>query len=159
MKRLPERSWLRRLVHDERGNVATEMMAFSPTWLIVFGVFLMNVQLGKNAVQRDMVDHGTAIAADIASKTYCQKQGQSPQAAMTTAIKPLMDLAGSGGNPCTAQATPSGGGSDSGNQQLDVELKCTFPCTVPFASKFMCQGGNVSFEAKQTTVAMGCDGT
>ena len=78
---------------------------------------------------------------------------------MTTAIKPLMDMASSTQNPCQANATPSGGGGDSGNQQLDVELQCKFQCTVPFASKFMCQGGTVSFNGKQTTVAMGCDGS
>ena len=152
--------WLARLAQDEAGHVASELLAFSPTWLIVFGVFLMNVQLGRNAVQRDMVDHSTAIAADIASKTYCQKQGPQTQPAMTTAIAPLMQLASKADNPCTVQATPSGDGDgDSGNQQLDVEITCQFPCTVPFASRFMCQNGNVSFSAKLTTVAMGCDGT
>ena len=150
-------STFQRLLHEESGNVITEMLAFSPTWLIVFGVFLMNVQLGRNCVQRDMVDHATAIAADIASKTYCQKQGTQPQPAMTTAITPLMQLASSANNPCTVKATPSGGGGDPGSVPLDVEITCTFPCTVPFASKFMCQGGNVNFTATQTTVAMGCD--
>jgi hypothetical protein len=154
------RSGLARLVRDESGNVITEMLAFSPTWLIVFGVFLMNVQLGRNCVQRDMVDHATAIGADIASKTYCQKQGPQPQQAITTAIQPLMQLASSANNPCTVQVTPSGGGGgDSGSVPLDVQITCQFPCTVPFASKFMCQGGNVNFTATQSTVAMGCDGT
>jgi len=104
-----------------------------------------------------MVDHATAIAADIASKTYCQKQGPAPQQAITAAIQPLMQLASSANNPCTVKATPSGGGGDPGSVPLDVEITCTFPCTVPFASKFMCQGGNVNFTATQTTVAMGCD--
>jgi len=149
---------VRRLLRDESGNAITELLAFSPTWLIVFGVFLMNVQLGRNCVQRDVVDHATALAADVASKTYCQKQGPAPQAAMTTTIAPLVELASSANNPCTVKATPSSsGGGDPGSVPLDVEVTCTFPCTVPFASYFMCQGGNVSFKAKQTTVAMGCD--
>ena len=151
---------MRRFLRDESGNAITELLAFSPTWFIVFGVFLMNVQLGKNCVARDMVDHATAIASDIASKTYCQKQGPSPQQAMTTAIKPLMELASSADNPCTVQATPSsGGGSDPGSVPLDVKLTCQFPCTVPLASKFMCHDGMVGFTGTQSTVAMGCDGT
>ena len=151
---------MRRFLRDESGNAITELLAFSPTWLIVFGVFLMNVQLGRNCVQRDVVDHATAIAADIASKTYCQKQGPTPQAAMTAAVTPLLQMASVANNPCTVNATPSGvGGGDPGSIPLTVEMTCSFPCTVPFASHFMCQNGSVNLSAQQTTVAMGCDGT
>jgi hypothetical protein len=155
---LRDQSFAARLLHDDAGNAITELLAFSPTWLIVFGVFLMNVQLGRNCVQRDVVDHATAIAADIASKTYCQKQGESPQQAIASRIQPLLQMASSADNPCTVKTTPSArGGSDPGSVPLDVEMTCHFPCTIPFASTFMCTGGQVSLTAKQSTVAMGCD--
>jgi hypothetical protein len=157
MKRTHRRA-VERFLRDESGNAITELLAFSPTWFIIFGVFLMNIQLARNCVQRDVVDHAAAIAADIASKTYCQKQGATPQGAMTAAITPLAQMASSANNACTVKATPSGeGGSNPGSVQLDVEVSCKFPCTIPIASQFMCTGGNVSFTAKQTTVAMGCD--
>ena len=156
---------MKRLLRDETGNAITELLSFSPTWFVVFGVFLMNVQLGRNYVQRDMVDHSAALAADVASKTVCDNMNGSPSgslsgpamAAVNRTIQPLIQMASGANNPCTVNAKPSGGGGVPGAVQLDVEVSCHFPCTVPFASKFMCQDGFVNFTAKQTTVAMGCD--
>jgi hypothetical protein len=157
---------MKRLLRDESANAITELLSFSPTWFVVFGVFLMNVQLGHNYEQRDMVDHATSLAADVASKTVCDNMNGSPSGSLSgsslqqvnTAIQPLIQMVSSTPNPCTVQGTPNGGGGGtSGAVQLEVQVQCHFQCTVPFASKLMCSGGMVNFTGKQTTVAMGCD--
>lgn len=157
-------SALARFLRDTSGNAVTEALSFSPTWFVVFGVFLMNVQLGRNYEQRDMVDHAASLAADAVMKNVCDSadgtlEGQS-LAAVNAQVQPLFQLVSSAKNPCKVTATPSGGESSvSGARPLEVDVTCKFPCTIPFASNLMCTGGFVTFTAKQRTVAMGCDGS
>jgi hypothetical protein len=146
-----------RLLRDTSGNATTNLLSFAPTWFFTFGVFLMNTQLGRHYVQRDIVDHAVALAADTTSKTYCENQGQS-SAAVSASIQPLIQMV-SGGDPCQVQQQESGGGGDSGGRQIDVTVTCRFPCTIPFASQLMCDGGYATFKASQKTTAMGCDGS
>jgi hypothetical protein len=159
---------MRRLLRDDSGNAVTEGLSFSPTWFIVFGVFLMNVQLGRTYEQRDMVDHAAAVAADAVMKNVCDTapgsaagslDGRSMEA-VDTAIQPLFELVSSAKNPCRVSAQATGSGSStSGGRELEVSVVCRFPCTVPLASRVMCTDGYVTFSAKQKTIAMGCDAT
>jgi hypothetical protein len=155
-----------RLLRDTSGGAITDMLSFTPTWFVLFGVFLMNVQLGRNYEQRDMVDHAAALAADTTMKTICDNNNGSPIGALTgpsmgavnTSIQPLLQMVSGASNPCQVQAIPSGdGGGVSGAREVDVEVTCRFPCTVPLASQLMCTDGYVTLSAKHKTVAMGCD--
>lgn len=152
----------RGLLRDTSGNAITEALSFSPTWFVVFGVFLMNVQLGRNYEQRDMVDHAASLAADAVMKNVCDSAdgtltGASLQS-VDASVQPLFQLVSSAKNPCRVTATPTGEESSvSGARPLEVEVTCRFPCTIPVASAVMCTGGFVTFTARQKTVAMGCD--
>ncbi len=153
---------IRRFLADVSGNAVTESLSFSPTWFILFGVFLMNVQLGRNYEQRDMVDHAASVAADAVMKNVCDSSDGSLSGAaldeVNTAVQPLFQLVSSAKNPCRVTARPSGQSSSvSGARALDVEVSCRFPCTIPIASAAMCNDGFVTYSATQKTVAMGCD--
>jgi hypothetical protein len=160
------RRFFHRLLLDTSGDFVTNGLSFSPTWLVVFGVFLMNVQLGRNYEQRDMVDHAAALAADAVMKNACDNSAGAPSGtlsgatldAVDKAVVPLFDLVSSAKNPCRVTARPTDSGlSTSGAREIDVEVTCRFPCTVPFASALMCTDGHVTYTSKQKTVAMGCD--
>lgn len=161
---------LLRLLQDDRGSATTQLLSLSPLWFIVFGVFLMNVQLGRSYLQRDMVDHATAVAADATMKTLCADArdfGGVPLGAFTgareravrEAIDPLLELVSSEPRACTLAVHPRGEGGSPGTQAVEVELRCDFPCDIPIAAQAMCSGSprRVRFAAKRTTVAMGCD--
>ena len=47
------------------------LLSMSMSWYVVFGTFLMTMQLGQTAHQRDIVDHATAVGADTLAKTLC----------------------------------------------------------------------------------------
>jgi hypothetical protein len=162
-----------RLLRDTRGSASTQLLSFSPTWFVVFGVFMMNVQLVRSSVQRDMVDHATALAADATMKTLCadgQDFGGAAAGELTGAradavrasIEPVLGLVSSDTKRCRVTTRPTQGGagsSASGARAVEVELTCEFPCEIPIAAHVMCSGSppHVTFSAKQTTVAMGCD--
>jgi hypothetical protein len=157
------------LLTDTRGSATTNLLSLAPTWLVVFGVFLLNVQLGRTAVQRDMVDHATSIAADATMKILCADArdfGGAPagqltgarQTAVRASIDPILSLASS--NPrCTVEGRALGDGPAPGTRQVEIDVTCEFPCDVPLAARVMCSGSppHVTLSAKQTTVAAGCD--
>jgi len=158
-----------RFLSDTNGSGISNMFSFAPTWFIVSGVFLMNVQLSRNYMQRDMVDHAAAIAADTAMKTICAdardvgaaSQGEftgGRASAIRASVEPVLGLVSKDDNTCRVTARPKPGGTP-GSRQVEVEVHCEFPCDLPFAAQMMCSGSprHVTFEAKQTTVAMGCD--
>ncbi|WP_394836794.1 hypothetical protein LVJ94_07785 [Pendulispora rubella] len=158
-----------RFLSDTNGSGVSNMFAFAPTWFIVSGVFLMNVQLSRNYMQRDMVDHAAAIAADTAMKTICAdgrdfggaSQGEftgGRASAIRASVDPVLGLASNDAQTCQVTARPKHGGTP-GSRQVEVEVRCEFPCDLPFAAQMMCSGSprHVTFVAKQTTVAMGCD--
>lgn len=160
---------LARLLRDQRGGAMTTMLSLSPTWLVVFGVFLMNAQLGRNYVQRDVVDHATALAADATTKTLCADAsdfGGAPAGQLTGAradavrasIEPVLSLVSSS-QGCHVDARTLGQGEASGTRQVDVVVTCDFSCDIPFAAQVMCSGSppHVTFSRHQTTVAAGCD--
>jgi hypothetical protein len=162
-------SLARRLLRDQRGSAMTQLLSLSPTWFIVFGVFLMNAQLGRNYVQRDVVDHATALAADATMKTLCADArdfGGAPAGQLTGAradavrasIDPVLSLVSSS-QGCKVDARTLGPGEASGTRQVEVEVTCDFSCDIPFAAHVMCSGSppHVTFTARQTTVAAGCD--
>lgn len=149
--------------------------SMSTSWYALFSVFLMNVQLGQNYHQRDMVDHAAAVAADTVTKTLCADakdfggvpQGQysgAREKAVKEATSPILDLVAPG-DACKVSAKSAGGagvgGGHDGNKQMDVSVNCEIPCSVPFAAQIMCEGGpgksHVKFEAKQRATATGCD--
>jgi hypothetical protein len=147
--------------------------SMSTSWYALFSVFLMNVQLGQNYHQRDMVDHAAAVAADTVTKTLCADtkdyggvpQGQysgAREKAVKDATSPILDLVAPK-NACKVSAKSGGaaGGSADGKKQMDVSVNCEIPCNVPFAAQIMCKGGpgksHVNFEAKQKATATGCD--
>jgi hypothetical protein len=136
-------------------SASTNLLSFSTTWFVAFNVFLMNVQLGRNYVQRDAVDHAAAVAADTAGKTYCDSSSSSSAAATKRSVQPVLDMVGSP-DSCQVVTTQKGIGESAG-RELDVAIKCRFACTIPIASQAMCTNGFVTFEKHQTTVAMGCD--
>jgi len=151
--------------------------SMSTSWYALFGVFLMNVQLGQNYHQRDMVDHAAAVAADTTTKTLCADkkdfggvpQGQftgAREKAVQDATSPILDLvapknackvSAKSGAAAGASGASGASGADDGKKQMDVSVKCEIPCSVPFAAQLMCKGGKVSFEAKQKATATGCD--
>jgi len=158
-----------KFLSDTQGSGISNMFSFAPTWFIVSGVFLMNVQLSRNYVQRDMVDHAAAIAADTASKTICADArdfGGAPQgeftggraAAIRASVEPVLGLVSNSNQTCQVTATPKPG-STPGARETEVEVRCEFPCELPLAAQMMCTGSprHVTFVAKQKTVAMGCD--
>ncbi|WP_394847129.1 hypothetical protein LZC95_06625 [Pendulispora brunnea] len=166
-----------RFLSDTNGSGISNMFSFAPTWFIVSGVFLMNVQLSRNYMQRDMVDHAAAIAADTAMKTICAdardfggaSQGEftgGRASAIRASVEPVLGLVAQGqasalskdDQTCKVTARPVHGGIP-GSRQVEVEVRCEFPCDLPFAAQMMCSGSprHVTFAAKQTTVAMGCD--
>jgi hypothetical protein len=161
---------IERLLKDTRGSAQSNMLSFAPTWFVVFGVFLMNVQLSRNYMQRDMVDHAAAVAADTAMKVMCadtQDYGApmgefagGRAAAIKRSVDSTLKLASKHEDACKVTATPKGQ-TESGGREIEVEVNCEFPCEVPFAAQLMCSGGatskHVTLVKKQTTVAMGCD--
>src|SRR5882672_5005211 len=110
-----ERFW-----KDTRGSAQSNMLSFAPTWFVVFGVFLMNVQLSRNYMQRDMVDHATSVAADTAMKVMCADSQDYGGAAMgefsggraeaiRRSVEPTLHLASSHNNDvCKVTATQKG---------------------------------------------------
>jgi len=133
-------------------------LGFALTWFVTFFVFLMNVQLGQLFHRRDVVDHAGALAADTAKKTYCMKEENksATESEAKRVIKNVMDTAG---GECQLSINQSGGGGgDEGAKGLEVNLKCSFDCQVPLASRFMCKNGKSELDAKLKTVAQGCDG-
>jgi hypothetical protein len=150
---------MKRFLADTRGEATTNTLGFALTWFVTFFVFLMNVQLGQLFHRRDVVDHAGALAADTAKKTYCMKEENS-SATEAEAKKSMQSVLETAGGECQLAIKPGGGGGggDEGAKPLDVELKCSFDCKVPIASRFMCDGGKTKLEAKLKTVAQGCDG-
>jgi hypothetical protein len=155
---------------DTEGSAATSFMSLAPTWFVVFSVFLMNVQLSRNYVQRDVVDHAASLAADAAMKVACadaQDYGGSSAGdlsgerldAVNASIQNVLSLVSSGGKECHVSGRPSAGSGASGGRTIDVEVTCDFACTIPIAAQVMCSGSppHVTFSAHQTAVAMGCD--
>lgn len=131
---------------------------------------MMNMQLGRNYIQRDMVDHATAVAADSTMKTLCadsKDYGGVPlgeyKGARATAIRdsiePLIGLVSSSRDACKLNVREGAGGTAPGTRAVEVELRCDFPCNIPIAADLMCSGSpkRVVFVAKRSTVAMGCD--
>ncbi len=157
------RATFRALIRDEAGNVyrsPSYVLISSLSFFFVFGVFLMNVQLAQMFNARDSVDHATARAVDIASKSYCVN-GQSAsatEAKINAALKPVLETVVGDGDRCESHVRPTGSGGDDGTQSVEVEYTCSIKCRIPFAAQAMCQSGRVQFSSKQTTTALGCDG-
>lgn len=143
----------------------------SMSWYVVFGVFLMTVQLGQSAHQRDIVDHAASVAADTLTKTLCadaRDYGGTPLGtyagerarAVKAAVDPLLALAAPK-DACRIDVRPNAeaASADPAARPMELAITCTIPCSVPFAAQAMCEGwpGHVTFQAKQTAVAMGCD--
>ncbi len=160
----------RRLLVDATGSASTQLLSWAPVWFIVLGVFLMNVQLGRNFIQRDMVDHATSVAADTTMKTLCADAvdygGVPPgeftgkrASAVRETIAPILRLVSPETNACRLRVTGNAAPSSAGTRTVDIELSCEFPCEIPIAAQVMCAGTprHVTFAAKRTTVAMGCD--
>jgi hypothetical protein len=139
--------------------MAGDMLAEGGSYFATTLVFMMNVQLGQICYDRNIVDHSCAIAVDVAKKTYCAKQGstQAAEAAARKAVDAVMQTTGAN-QQCNFTITPTGIEEDPGAQGLDVKVDCDFTCMVPVGSQVMCNAGMVHFEAKASTVAMGCDG-
>ena len=137
-------------------NTTTSMLTTSLTWFATMFVFLMNVQLGQLFYRRDMVDHAVAVASDVATKTYCQKNESArlTEAEAQSAIAALEDNAGLSG----CQLRVRGNATSEGEVPLETSLSCELACKIPIASQVMCRGGKVKFEAKLKTTALGCDG-
>jgi len=80
--------------------------------------------------------------------------------AIKRSVDSTLKLANKRDDVCKVTATPKGQ-TESGGREIEVEVNCEFPCEVPFAAQLMCSGSatskHVTFEKKQTTVAMGCD--
>ncbi len=131
------------------------MLTTSLTWFTTMFVFLMNVQLGQLFYRRDMVDHAVAVASDVATKTYCQKNesARATEAEAQKSIAALEENAGLSG--CKLHVQGRGG---EGEVPLETSISCELDCKIPLASQVMCHGGKVKFEAKLKTTALGCDG-
>lgn len=160
---------LARLLRDERGGGLENVMSTSVSWFLMFGVFLMNVQLGQSAHQRDMVDHAASVAADTVTKSLCadaKDYGGAPigtyvgarERAVNASVKPMLDLVAPA-DACQVRVKPAGANTDPGKREMDVDVRCEIPCKVPFAAQVMCEGSprHVTFQSKQRAVAMGCD--
>ncbi len=162
---------MKRLLADTSGSAQGLVLSFAPLWFIVFGVFLMNVQLGRNYIQRDVVDHAVALAADTAAKVACADDADlagSPVgslddrrlAVVRASVAPLLALVASTPDACRLSVAEAPGGTGGpGTMTLRVSLDCELPCDIPVAAQAMCSGTprRVRFAARQTTVAMGCD--
>ena len=159
-----------RLLDEETGSASTQLLSWAPVWFIVFGVFLMNVQLGRNFLQRDMVDHATSVAADTTMKTLCADAadygGVPPgefagkrASAVRETIAPLLSLVSRDDQACRLKVTGGAAPSEAGTRNVAIELTCDFPCEIPIAAQIMCSGApkHVTFVARRSTVAMGCD--
>jgi hypothetical protein len=133
------KSSMRRLAYDTRGEVASSTFQFAVTWFVTFFVFLMNVMLGQLFYRRDAVDHGAALAADIAKKTYCMKEENvaATEAEANKAIRSIMQTAG-GNAACQLAVKPKGDAGDPGAKKLEVKLSCSFECKIPIAAQAMC---------------------
>lgn len=168
-------SLARLVIRDDRGGALENGFSMSTSWFALFSVFLMNVQLGQNYHQRDMVDHAASVAADSVTKTLCADakdyggvpQGQYTGArkkAVDDATKPILGLV-AGDSDCKVSASSAGGeGSDlagvadPGRKPMDVSVRCEIPCKVPFAAQIMCGAGSkITLESKQKATATGCD--
>jgi hypothetical protein len=147
------------LLRDTRGEATTNTLGFALTWFVTFFVFLMNVQLGQLFYRRDVVDHAAAVAADTAKKTYCMKEENksATEQEAKRAVNAVLE-SGGGNDACKIAIDAKGSGSDPGSKNLEVSLKCSFPCKVPIAAQVMCKDGKSELDAKLQTVAMGCDG-
>lgn len=149
---------------------AANVLSTTVSWSVLFGVFLMNVQLTQAAHQRDMVDHATAVAADTVTKTLCASAkdfggrpegayGGARELAVWKATEPLLGLVAPAG-ACRIRVTPAAAVSiDPGAREMNVEVSCDIPCRIPFAAEVMCHGSpsKLSFKGTQRAVAMGCD--
>lgn len=160
-----------RLARDDRGGAMENLSSTTMSWYVMFSVFLMNVQLGQSYHQRDMVDHATSVAADTVTKTLCadakdfggvplgQYAGDRAKA-VNKAVEPILGLVAPK-DACRVSVKPKGGAgaADPANKAMDVEISCEIPCNIPLAAQIMCKGSpaHVSFEAKQTAIATGCD--
>ena len=149
---------MKRFLRDRRGEATTTTLGFALTWFVASFVFLMNVQLGQLFHRRDVVDHATAVAADVAKKTYCMKEEDkwATEQEAKRAVRNVLDSAG-GNAACNLSVEPRGG-SDPGAANLEVRLECSFDCKVPIAAQVMCKAGTSKLDAKVRTVALGCDG-
>ena len=133
------------------------MLTTSLTWFTTMFVFLMNVQLGQLFYRRDMVDHAVAVASDVATKTYCQKNesARATEAEAHKAIEALEETAGLSRCELHVQGRQVSGGE----VPIETSISCELDCKIPIASQFMCpHGGKTKFEAKLKTTALGCDG-
>ncbi|MBS2015305.1 MAG: hypothetical protein JST00_20630 [Deltaproteobacteria bacterium] len=150
-------------------SAAANVLTTTVSWSVLFGVFLMNLELGRAAHQRDMVDHAAAVAADTVTKTLCASAkdyagmpegayGGAREAAVWKAVGPRLDLVAPPG-ACRIRATPAGPSLDPGVREMSVEVSCEIPCRIPFAAEIMCHGSprSLTFKASQRAVAMGCD--
>jgi hypothetical protein len=164
---------MKRLFADRSGETKTSLLSTSLLWFLLFGVFLFNTQLNRNYVQRDFVDHATSIAADTAAKTLCADPadfGGSPVGdatgprlqAIRSSVDKVLSLVSDDAGACkltllTADKRPLTRAQP--DTDIAVELKCEFPCTLPFAAQIMCSGSprRVRLEATQITRPMGCD--
>ncbi len=168
-RRLAEHA--RRLGRDDRGELISTTMSLTVSMFVVSGIFLLNTQLNKAYIQRDMVDHAAALAADAANKILCANSSAvggdslgsttgSRADAVKAAVQPVLNLVAEqdqckieylqGDSPVT-KVEP--------DQQLDVQVTCTIPCSVPFAAAHMCQGSppSLTYQAKQSIQPVGCD--
>jgi hypothetical protein len=152
---------IRKLLHDERGNAAVNLLSHATTWPVVFGVFLLNMQLARTYEQRDAVDHSVAIGADTAMKTYCETLDHKTSApAVQRSIEAALDQVG-GHDHCQISVTEvqtNGLRTESAARELEVEVACKFPCKIPFAAQVLCTRGVVTLKGAAQAVAMGCDG-
>jgi hypothetical protein len=162
---------LARLRDDTRGDLIATTMSLAMSMFVVSGIFLLNTQLNKAYIQRDMVDHAAALAADAANKVLCANSSATGGDALgsTTgsradtvrnAVQPLLNLVAAQdqckieylqGDSPVSQVQP--------DQQLDVQVTCTIPCSVPFAAARMCNGSppSLTYKAKQSIQPVGCD--
>jgi hypothetical protein len=153
------RPMLKRLLVDDRAQMETTTLSFTLTWFLTFFVFMMNVQLGQLFHRRDAVDHGAAVAADTAKKTFCAKEenAQATEHEAKKAIESVLEISASS-NECKLTVRPQGQSEDPGSKELEVALECQFECKIPVAAQVMCKGGRATFNSKLKTVALGCDG-
>lgn len=152
-------SGARGLLDETSGQATTNLLGFSMTWFVVFGVFLMNVQLGQLFLRRDVVDHAAALAADSATKTFCAHgpdRAFAESEAMRVVDPVLSTAATTDGRRC-ALHVDSTDGVDPGAAELDIVLECSFDCKIPVAAQVMCKAGRTSFASRLKAVALGCD--
>ena len=162
---------LRRLRADTRGELVSTTLSLVVSMFVVSGIFLLNTQLNKAYIQRDMVDHAASLAASAANKILCANSDAvggdslgsttgSRAQTVKNAVQPVLSLVAEpdqckieylqGDAPVT-KVQP--------DQQLDVQVTCTIPCSVPFAAARMCEGtpASLTYKAKQSIQPTGCD--